>query len=79
MTKTVAVLLNEVGGQFFQHVSRLTRLSFCNLQSYIYVNENDRMLDSVLMRSIVRWPDMLVCTYLASYALRIFDSARNRK
>jgi len=37
------------------------------------------MLDSVLMRSVVRWPDMLVCTYLAFCALRIFDSARNRK
>lgn len=37
------------------------------------------MLDSVLMRSIVRWPDMLVCTYLAFCALRIFDSARKRK
>ena len=37
------------------------------------------MIDSVLMRSIVCWPDMLVCTYLAFCALRIFDSARNRK
>lgn len=42
------------------------------------MKNNKRPRDPFLMRSIVRWPDMLVCTYLASCALRIFDSAEEK-